>query len=67
MVTRNGAVTAIVDWAYSGWYPKYWEYTRARYSPFMPSSWIPYISEMTGLYDQELAGEVALWRDFSLS
>jgi len=67
MVTRNSTVTAIVDWAYSGWYPEYWEYTRARYNPFMPSSWVPYISEMTGLYDQELAGEVALWRDFSLS
>jgi len=65
LVKRDGTITVIVDWAYAGWYPEYWEYTRARYSPFLPHSWIPRIGEMTGQYDQELAGEMALWRDFS--
>ena len=29
ILVKDGHVTAIVDWEYAGWYPKYWEYIQA--------------------------------------
>ncbi|KAF8586212.1 kinase-like protein [Ramaria rubella] len=57
LVKKDGTVTAIIDWDSSGWFPKYWEYTKANFSPHAPDDWVSSIGEMTGRYDEQLAGE----------
>ncbi|CZT18479.1 uncharacterized protein RCC_04324 [Ramularia collo-cygni] len=32
ILIRDGQIVAIVDWECSGWYPEYWEYTKAHYN-----------------------------------
>jgi aminoglycoside phosphotransferase (APT) family kinase protein len=29
IIVRDGRLVGIIDWAFSGWYPSYWEYTAA--------------------------------------
>lgn len=31
IVDDNGRVSAIIDWEFGGWYPEYWEYTKAHF------------------------------------
>ena len=57
MVKRDGTITAIVDWDSAGWFPEYWEYTKANFAPYAPDSWISSIGDITGLYEEQLAGE----------
>lgn len=64
ILVRNGRIVAILDWECSGWYPEYWEYTKAHYN----SALLPGFYEMLRLripgYDDELTAERALWRSF---
>ena len=62
MVKRDGTITAIIDWDSAGWFPKYWEYTKAVFTPYAPDDWIESIGEMTGRYDEQLAGERKLYK-----
>jgi thiamine kinase-like enzyme len=32
-------VLAVVDWAYAGWYPDYWEYCKALYTSGYDGEW----------------------------
>jgi aminoglycoside phosphotransferase len=32
ILAENGKITGIVDWENAGWFPEYWEYTKAHYS-----------------------------------
>lgn len=34
IIIRNSRIAAVVDWALAGWYPEYWEFTKAFYSSF---------------------------------
>jgi aminoglycoside phosphotransferase len=61
MVKRDGTITAIVDWDSAGWFPEYWEYTKAMFNPYAPDDWVESIGEMTGRYDEQLAGERQLY------
>ncbi|EPE09014.1 serine threonine protein kinase [Ophiostoma piceae UAMH 11346] len=65
IMVRNGRLAAIIDWAYAGWYPEYWDYTRAHYT-FMPGDdhyeWQEYLSVTLPNYKTELAVEELLWR-----
>ena len=61
MVKRDGTITAIIDWDSAGWFPEYWEYTKAMFNPYAPDDWVESIGEMTGRYDQQLAGERQLY------
>ncbi|CAK7237165.1 hypothetical protein SCUCBS95973_009869 [Sporothrix curviconia] len=61
IIVREGRVAAIVDWAYSGWYPEYWEFTKAHYN-YVSEDWEEYLRIAMPCYDQELAGERVLWR-----
>lgn len=60
LVTEDGTVVAIVDWETAGWYPEYWEFTKARYT-LEHMDWTPVIGEMTGTYEQEFQAEAELW------
>jgi phosphotransferase family enzyme len=61
IMVRNGRVVAIIDWAYSGWYPEYWEYTKAFYN-WVGEEWEDYLSMYLDNYDTELTAERKLWR-----
>lgn len=61
MVKGDGTVTAIIDWDSAGWFPEYWEYTKAMFTPYAPDDWVESIGEMTGRYDEQLAGERQLY------
>ncbi|OAT05053.1 hypothetical protein BDBG_16400 [Blastomyces gilchristii SLH14081] len=31
--------SSILDWAHTGWYPEYWEYCKALYTPDYKEEW----------------------------
>lgn len=54
---RDGTITCILDWETSGWFPEYWEYTKAHYAPRCDEDWVSQIGSITGEYPEELACE----------
>jgi Phosphotransferase enzyme family len=62
MVKRDGTITAIIDWDSTGWFPEYCEYTKVMFTPYAPDDWVEGIGEMTGRYDEQLAGERQLYK-----
>jgi aminoglycoside phosphotransferase (APT) family kinase protein len=38
MMKEDGTITAIVDWDSAGWFPEYWEYTKANFTSQAPES-----------------------------
>ncbi|RDB23520.1 hypothetical protein Hypma_009008 [Hypsizygus marmoreus] len=61
LVKEDGTVTAIVDWECAGWLPEYWEYSKARYTPYFPSDWVASIGDIVGSYEEEFQAERCLW------
>jgi hypothetical protein len=61
IMTRNGRVTAIIVWAFSGWYPEYWEFTKAHYNYFPGEDWEKYLRLGLPCYETELIAERTLW------
>ncbi|KAK2789136.1 hypothetical protein FQN53_002360 [Emmonsiellopsis sp. PD_33] len=39
ILVRDGKVCAIIDWEFAGWYPEYWEYTKAHYGQIKMPDW----------------------------
>lgn len=39
LVDGNGRISGIVDWECAGWYPEYWEYTKAHFSARSSIRW----------------------------
>lgn len=64
IMVRDGRVVAIVDWAFSGWYPEYWEFTKAHYDRFPRSDWYESLYEAIPRYDTELIAERSLWTKY---
>ncbi|OAA43642.1 Protein kinase-like domain protein [Metarhizium rileyi] len=62
IIVRNGRLAAIVDWAYAGWYPEYWEFTKAHYTCFFGHGWDDYLRSVLPCYEMELRAERTLWR-----
>ncbi|KAL2751852.1 hypothetical protein ACRALDRAFT_213793 [Sodiomyces alcalophilus JCM 7366] len=60
IIVRNGRVAAIIDWGFSGWYPEYWEFTKAHYDAFPGEDWPEYIRQALPRYDTELEAEQTL-------
>ncbi|KAF5021319.1 hypothetical protein F66182_6641 [Fusarium sp. NRRL 66182] len=61
IMVRHGRVAAIIDWAYSGWYPEYWEFTKAHYN-CLEEDWEDYLRLALPCYETELIAEQTLWR-----
>lgn len=61
MVVRDGHISAIIDWAYSGWYPEYWEFTKAHYN-WEGRGWEDYLALYLPNHETELTAERKLWR-----
>jgi hypothetical protein len=62
IIVRNGRVAAIIDWEFSGWYPEYWEFTKANYNYFPGEDWEDYFRLALPCYEAELAAEQVLWK-----
>ncbi|KAJ5545243.1 hypothetical protein N7535_006374 [Penicillium sp. DV-2018c] len=62
IMVDNGKVSAIVDWEFGGWYPEYWEYTKAHYGQIDRPEWYGGLENAMEKYDDELKAEQTLWR-----
>lgn len=62
LIVRNGKIAAIIDWQFAGWYPEYWEYTKAHFGLLNMPDWYVAFEHVVPRYDDELAAERALWR-----
>ncbi|KAB8210991.1 kinase-like protein [Aspergillus parasiticus] len=58
---NNGRVAAIIDWEFGGWYPEYWEYTKAHYVQLNMPDWYEVPESALTRYDEELKAERTLW------
>ena len=61
IIIDNGKIVAIVDWAFSGWYPEYWEYTKAHYGLLNVPDWYSEFNRTMPCYNDELEAERSLW------
>ncbi|KAG6178065.1 hypothetical protein E4U27_003999 [Claviceps purpurea] len=61
----NGRLSGIIDWETCGWYPDYWDYTKAHFTTKLHRLWLKIVDavfEKFGNFDAELAVERQLWR-----
>ncbi|KAK3318707.1 hypothetical protein B0H66DRAFT_591386 [Apodospora peruviana] len=64
ILVRNGKLSGVVDWENSGWYPEYWEYTKACHVTKFHRRWLAAVGrvfEHYGDYTEELEIERKLW------
>lgn len=54
-----GKVIGIIDWETAGWFPEYWEFTRATQAGHAVEGWLEIMSYVVGDYREEEATE---WR-----
>ncbi|KAE8320170.1 hypothetical protein BDV41DRAFT_516851 [Aspergillus transmontanensis] len=52
-MVNNGHDSGIVDWESSGWYPKYWEFSRALYVWRWQNDWTDYLLQVLEPYYAE--------------
>jgi len=48
-----------VDWKIAGWFPEYWEYTRAWESSIFDPDWRAYLGDSLDVCEEELRVELA--------
>ncbi|GJN81085.1 hypothetical protein PLIIFM63780_004617 [Purpureocillium lilacinum] len=62
IIVRGGRVATTLDWAFAGWYPEYWDFTRAHYNLFYDQGrWEEYLRLVMPCYEMELRAERILW------
>ncbi|KAI0839737.1 kinase-like protein [Hypoxylon sp. FL0890] len=65
LVDKNGRLSGIVDWETAGWYPDYWEYTKAYYITKLKWRWLRDVIDATfrdlGDFSDDLDVERKLW------
>lgn len=64
MVNKDGALCGIVDWETGGWYPEYWDYTKAHFVTKHDRRWKKVVDQVfaeLGDYRKELETEKKLW------
>lgn len=64
IIVDDGRIVAIVDWAFSGWYPEYWEYTKGHYGLLNIPDWYSEFERAMPRYKSELEAERSLWTQF---
>ncbi|CAK7223411.1 hypothetical protein SCUCBS95973_005169 [Sporothrix curviconia] len=65
MVDDDAHIVRVIDWEFAGWYPEFWEYTKAFWSEMRPH-WNNFyrafeVQPDIQRYPDELACEVAIW------
>ncbi|KAK6949581.1 hypothetical protein Daesc_009664 [Daldinia eschscholtzii] len=62
---KSGRLSGIVDWETAGWYPDYWEYTKAHFSTRLKWRWLKDVIEVVfkdfGDFSEDLEIERKLW------
>ena len=58
ILVREGEVVAIIDWAFSGWYPEYWEYTSAWCGNITRKTWQEVLPNFLEEYPEALKMEI---------
>lgn len=61
---RTRRLSGIVDWENAGWYPEYWEYTKAYFITKLAWRWLAIMDAVFGgkeRYKRELETETTLW------
>ncbi|VUC31919.1 unnamed protein product [Clonostachys rosea] len=64
VLVSNGKLSGIVDWENSGWFPEYWDYTKAHYGTKVRRRWLRAMDEVFedfGDFKKELEIEEKLW------
>ncbi|QPH04155.1 hypothetical protein C2857_000930 [Epichloe festucae Fl1] len=64
IMMHNGRLSGIIDWETSGWYPDYWDYTKAHFITKLHRRWLKIVDAVfprLGNFDAELAVERQLW------
>ncbi|KAF5549986.1 kinase-like domain-containing protein [Fusarium mexicanum] len=64
VLMHNGRISGIVDWENSGWFPDYWEYTKAHYVTKLNKRWLAVVDrifENFGDFKLDLEIERRLW------
>ncbi|KAG5981064.1 hypothetical protein E4U55_003338 [Claviceps digitariae] len=65
ILMRNGRFAGFVDWEMAGWFPGYWEYTKAHFATCLHQRWLRIVDkvfESFGDFETELAIENKFWR-----
>lgn len=57
VLVHNGRLSGFVDWEFAGWYPEYWEYTKACYIVFKWQLWLETMEKIFPEYRYELKAE----------
>ncbi|KAJ6442949.1 chitinase 18-4 [Purpureocillium lavendulum] len=61
IIVRGGRIAANLDWAFAGWYPEYWDLTKAHYNLFHGQGrWEEYLRLVMPCYEMELRAERVL-------
>ncbi|WEW60294.1 hypothetical protein PRK78_005779 [Emydomyces testavorans] len=53
IMVQDGRITGIVDWEFSGWYPEYWEFSRALHVWMWQHDWTDYLMDILQPYYSE--------------
>ncbi|KAG5933671.1 hypothetical protein E4U53_000917 [Claviceps sorghi] len=64
ILIHNGRFSGIVDWAFAGWMPEYWEYTKIRFATRLNQRWLRVTGkalEPFGNFEKELEIESKFW------
>ncbi|CCE34744.1 uncharacterized protein CPUR_08680 [Claviceps purpurea 20.1] len=65
IMMHNGRLSGFIDRETCGWYPDYWDYTKAHFTTKLHLWWLKIVDavfEKFGNFDAELAVERQLWR-----
>lgn len=64
LVDENGVLAGVVDWENAGWFPEYWDYTKAYFVTKLNRRWLGMVDDVFneyGDYSKELGVEQELW------
>ncbi|EAQ91892.1 hypothetical protein CHGG_00127 [Chaetomium globosum CBS 148.51] len=64
LVDEYGRLSGVVDWENAGWFPEYWDYTKAFFVTKYNQRWLRMVEDMFGQFgdfQRELATETELW------
>lgn len=46
IMVNDGSVSGVLDWEFSGWYPEYWEFSKALYIWKWQNDWTDYLVQI---------------------
>ncbi|KAG6087467.1 hypothetical protein E4U15_007825 [Claviceps sp. LM218 group G6] len=67
IMMHNGRLSGIIDWETCGWFPNYWDYTKAHFITMPHRRWskiVDAVFEKLGNFEAELAVESQIWWHF---